>query len=264
MSIVKTPMETTIHKDKALGVLDNFLSGLIASGDPALLSKAEKISYWIEDYSKYLAFETSFKPESLKAYDRGDILKVDLGFNIGSEQGGLHYAVIVGKNNSLYGRNVQIVPLTSVKPQKDVSHLPAGQIYIGNEIFNSLIKDISTRLDAGIRESDDLKTISELISKELDAGPDDDKISDPENRLEEVKRRLSILGQETKWLGKAHKEVMKMKKGSIALVSQITTISKIRIVDPRTCRGILNKVRLSSSSLDAIDKGVLEVLTGGK
>ena len=44
-----------------------------------------------------------------------------------------------------------------------------------------------------------------------------------------------------------------MNKGSIALVSQITTISKIRIYDPKTNFDILSKIKLSNENLDLID-----------
>lgn len=44
-----------------------------------------------------------------------------------------------------------------------------------------------------------------------------------------------------------------MKCGSIALVNQITTISKIRIYDPKTDHDILSGIRLSNEKLDLID-----------
>ncbi len=34
---------------------------------------------------------------SLRRYKRGEIVKVHLGFNVGSEEGGLHYAVVLDK-----------------------------------------------------------------------------------------------------------------------------------------------------------------------
>ena len=45
------------------------------------------------------------------------------------------------------------------------------------------------------------------------------------------------------------KEISKMKKGSIALVSQITTISKQRIYDPKTSSDILANLRVSGNTL---------------
>lgn len=44
-----------------------------------------------------------------------------------------------------------------------------------------------------------------------------------------------------------------MKSGSIALVGQIKTISKIRIYDPKTNDDVLSKIKLSSETLDKID-----------
>ena len=41
-------------------------------------------------------------------------------------------------------------------------------------------------------------------------------------------------------------EIKNMKKGSIALVNQITTISKIRIYDPKRNDDVLSKIRLSN------------------
>lgn len=50
-----------------------------------------------------------------------------------------------------------------------------------------------------------------------------------------------------------------MKEGSIALVNQITTVSKIRIYDPRNLRGVLAGVSLSAESMEKINKKVKEL-----
>lgn len=52
-----------------------------------------------------------------------------------------------------------------------------------------------------------------------------------------------------------------MKKGSIALVNQITTISKQRIYYPKSSKDLLAGVRLSNSSLDLLDKKINELFT---
>ena len=57
-------------------------------------------------------------------------------------------------------------------------------------------------------------------------------------------------------------EVNKMKIGSIALVCQIRTISKMRIYDPKTNFDILSGVKLSSEKLDLIDHEILQSFTG--
>jgi len=59
-------------------------------------------------------------------------------------------------------------------------------------------------------------------------------------------------------------EVSKMKMGSIALVKQIRTISKIRIYDPKTNFDILSNVKLSNERLDMIDNEIIKNFTGCK
>lgn len=48
-----------------------------------------------------------------------------------------------------------------------------------------------------------------------------------------------------------------MKNNSVALLNQITTISKQRLFDI----DILHKIKLSSSTLDVIDKTIIEFFT---
>ena len=57
-------------------------------------------------------------------------------------------------------------------------------------------------------------------------------------------------------LEKMRKEITKMKKGSIALTSQITTISKIRVYDPKSDYDILSGIKLSNEKLDLIDNEI--------
>ena len=55
-----------------------------------------------------------------------------------------------------------------------------------------------------------------------------------------------------------------MKRGSIALVPQIRTISKIRIYDSKTKHDILSNVKLSNEKLDMIDAEIIQLYTGKK
>lgn len=54
MSKEKTNEELLAHKYSAIEKLDTYLTTLIASGDPKLRSKADKIDYWIEDWVTFL------------------------------------------------------------------------------------------------------------------------------------------------------------------------------------------------------------------
>jgi hypothetical protein len=52
-----------------------------------------------------------------------------------------------------------------------------------------------------------------------------------------------------------------MRAGSIALVNQITTISKIRIYDPKTDADILSGIKMSNEKLDLIDREIMKSFT---
>ena len=47
--------------------------------------------------------------------------------------------------------------------------------------------------------------------------------------------------------------------GSIALVNQITTVSKIRIFDPRDLKGVLSGVSLSEENMEKINQKVKDL-----
>ena len=64
---------------------------------------------------------------------------------------------------------------------------------------------------------------------------------------------------EVDYLDKIGEEISHMKEGIIALVNQITTISKIRIFDPRNLKGVLAGVSLSQESMEKINQKVKEL-----
>ena len=67
----------------------------------------------------------------------------------------------------------------------------------------------------------------------------------------------NVIKEEQKYIDKMSKEINKMKQDSIALINQITTISKQRLFDDI----ILRKVYLSSNSLDLIDNQIIKFFT---
>ena len=62
--------------------------------------QAKLLTYWLNDWNeKFLKNEKQFDPKKLIKYRRGNIVSVHLGYNIGSEQGGLHYGLVIDNNN---------------------------------------------------------------------------------------------------------------------------------------------------------------------
>ena len=61
------------------------------------------------------------------------------------------------------------------------------------------------------------------------------------------------------YLEKIGLEISRMKNGSIALVNQITTVSKMRIFDPRNLKGVLSGISLSEENMEKINEKVKEL-----
>ena len=68
---------------------------------------------------------------------------------------------------------------------------------------------------------------------------------------------IKIIEKQKKYIEKMEDEISKMKQDSIALVNQITTISKQRIFKDTVRRN----VRVSNESLDLIDKQIIKFFT---
>ena len=220
-------INTVAHKQIALNQLDSLLTYHINNNN---LKKANLLSYWFEDFAKYNLAEESFNPKLLKKYKRGSIIKANLGFNVGNEEGGLHYCIVLDKANAMSSGALTIIPLTSIKENKKYN---SSTINLGSEIYLNL------------------KKICDKMSKELSKEYTDIwKL--PAEKVEQF-------NNDFKYIKKVEKEIAKMKKGSIALVSQITTISKQRIYDPKTSADILANLRVSDDTLDLIDSKVKEL-----
>lgn len=157
-----------IHKDKSLNRLNlSFLNHIELSE----YKKSHLLAYWINDFSTYHDEERTFDVTKSGVFHRGDIIKVNLGFNIGSELGGLHYCVVLNKKDNPKNGVLNIVPLTSKKENKKY---PKSCVYLGNELYNILNQNIekeNERLNQLLVKLNDLeeipKTIQELLLKEM-------------------------------------------------------------------------------------------------
>ena len=278
MSRVFTKEDVIQNKKEAIKSLNNLLELYI--NDPSLnhLKKAHLISYWIKDYAHLIKFEETFDPTKNLAYKRGNIVKLNFGFNIGSEYGGLHYGIVLDNKNNHNSPVLTIIPLTSIKDNKPVHN---NSVNLGNEIYHSLKlkydtiskslkdqeKDIADTLalletllelsKKSLAEIDQCKTSSENFSKNLDDAKDYLQAAD---RLKIIwDEKLKHNSNEQAYLNKIGAEISQMKEGSIALVNQITTVSKMRIFDPRNIKGVLAGISLTEESMKKINNKVKEL-----
>ncbi len=119
------------NKNEAIKNITDYLDSCLATDDNISIKKANIISYWLKDYINYIKEENNFNPVNLKTYERGDVIKVNLGFNIGSELGGLHYCVVIDKKNNRNSPVITVIPLSSQKTDK----INKNSIILGNDIY---------------------------------------------------------------------------------------------------------------------------------
>ena len=263
------------QKHNALQKLDTLLSDFIESSDSHLNKKASLLSYWINSYIKYIHDENCFDSTKLKSYKRGDIIKLNFGFNVGSEYGGLHYAIVINNHNPRNSSVLTVIPLTSHKEGEEIH---PNDVFLGNEIYRNLKIKYDTISQNLQREKEEIDKTLLLVDTLFDLMKDklNDYDTDPVTNkaaLNEAKQYLTSVAELKQDLNRRNKqnndasaqlnkigaEIKRMKIGSIALVEQITTVSKMRIYDPRNAHGVLSGIRLSPESLDKVNNKIKEL-----
>lgn len=236
------------------------------SSDPKLVKKASLLSYWLIDYTRMIKKEETFNPAFAKKYKRGDIIQVHLGFNIGSEEGGLHYAVVVSNFNPATSDTLTVVPLTSKKPDTKEYR---QNIDLGSTLYDQLKakydKAAPPKKDELNYYNDQLSTYHELLAELAQSNYNEQTNNEPLieclAKISDITRNIHILTNELEIINKIQEEINHMKEGSIALVGQITTISKIRIYNPTKQKDSLKGIKLLPEQLDLLDAKIIELYT---
>lgn len=136
MSNIELKNDAIIHKDKSLNRLDlSFLKHI----ELEEYKKSALLAYWINDFAVYHDAERTFNISKSGVFSRGDIVKVNLGFNIGNELGGLHYCVILNKYDNTRNGTLNVIPLTSKKANKKYD---SSTVNLGNELYCILQKNL--------------------------------------------------------------------------------------------------------------------------
>lgn len=313
-------------KKRVLKDLDNLITGYMNSPDKEQYKQAANLVYWFKDFNKYTLEKPQFNPNRLLRYSKGQIIKVNLGFNVGNEMGGMHYAIVLDNRNKKTSGTITVIPLTSVKfneqgemkkyNEEYVVHL-GTEVYdklstkfnehyieakkqiedfgkIGKRVFTTILEkysvDVEYLLDTEISTEDIFKLLNAaynrtltpykrykgfidieqknienidynqrvIIKKRIDSflkkrESEFDLLMSP---LSKASRCADTAEKNIEILKKVEVEIDKMKKGSIALVGQITTVSKQRIYDPRTMRDVFPGVKISPKKVKEIDEKI--------
>lgn len=266
--------EIVKNKKKAIRSLNALLENYLNSDDEDLHNKANKLSFWLSTYSNYIKNEKIFNPTKQISYKRGDIVKVNFGFNVGAEYGGLHYAIVIDNKNDHSSPCVTVIPLTSGTEEETYR----TDIFLGNELYRKvqekqkqIIKNLREKINnlENAREMVTIasNTITELMqqinsgntSSKNDINVVLDKMREIEEKDREIQDEINKYEKEIDKLRKVNAELEKMKDGSIALMKQITTVSKARIFTPKKSGDSLYGISLSTQNMKKVNKRLQEL-----
>lgn len=258
MSKPLTQIEVINHKKVAIKALNSLLEKYINSGDTSLLKKADLISYWVESFSNYVDFESKFDSSRLIRYSRGDVIRVNFGFNIGKELGGLHLAVVLDNDNKQSADVITVLPLSSSSGKT----IHERSVDLGTELYTK-ITSVQDKLILDLKaEMEELKRIYYALQLALQESDNEkDALSNPIELQKELDGKIKSLNETLIRAEKNRFEISKLKSGSMAVTNQITTVSKQRIYTPKKSEDFLYGISLSTTAMEKINRKILELYT---
>lgn len=275
MSSTKNTKDIQIHKSTTITNFSAFLDSLINSPEPTDPKRADLICYWLKDFQQYLSQEKEFDAKRIKSYKRGDVIKVNLGFNVGSEQGGLRYAIVLDKENRHNAKTITIIPLSSQKANKPIND---RDIFLGQELYNRLKAKYDSAFEALTQRRKDcdekmknvtltLGILRKILTNTSDIAsdtPDEhdsikELIATQTENLNHYHKEEQQIHEEEQSLQKISAELHRMRNGSVAKIEQITTISKQRIYDPKKSGDVLDGIRFSDAAMEKINQKLKEL-----
>lgn len=245
------------NKKQAIKSIDKLLESYINDPTGNYLKKASLLSKWLKQYVNYVRFEEKFEPKKNISYKRGDIVFVNFGFNIDAEFGGEHYAVVIDKENAHNSSTITVIPLSSFK-QKNELH--PNDLYLGNELYEKLQIKLKTLTSTLREEHTRISTLLKFIESKLSPEQTADDYSEIIALLSNLEKQQEHLHLEIIEAEKIKKELLTLKKGSVAKIRQIRTISKMRIYNPKHTSDPLFGIRYSEETMKLINEKLKEFL----
>lgn len=253
MSIEITKEDVILHKKKAIKKVNNLLEMYINNPETKYLKKANLLSYWLENFSDYIKEEANFNPKELISYKRGDVVKVNFGFNVGSEHGGLHYAIVLDNNNLHSSPVVTVVPLSSGSADTTYQR----DVFLGQELYIKMHAKNKSLLDNARKKYNENNDIMLALNKTIQEAEKTGMTREQSQNIDEVlsnlRKRQEEVNKDIYLLEKLSREISHMKQGSIALMEQITTISKMRIYVPKKSSDTLFGISFSAEAMEKIN-----------
>lgn len=188
-----------------------------------------------------MAEQHTNKRQRYHKYKRGQFVIVRFGKRIGTEFSGTHPAIVISKEDNLFSGNITVIPLTS---KHHSQYLELGEL-LDKSVYSKLGKGVAKEIFT-IKEVRDILDTSENLDEAV-------------FRMSEL--NLPVINDYIKYYQQLTDKYESMFKQSYTVVSQITTISKSKIVKPINKLDPLNELIISNSTLDKIDSELLSQFT---
>ena len=237
--------------NKAKSNYDNFIDDQHGQNH-----KCAQVGYWLKKHSNHMLSEKNRTRGKNIVYRPGTLIRVDFGVNVGSELSGSHFAVVLNKSDNEFNNVVNVVPLTS----KNGRH----RIDIGFEVFDRVIEECKVQSKNVFKNRDEFDKFYELFNKiqkleeatpelepllssllslmcsrfgetfdldEFHSKDDDDRnkwLDEIIAKYKNYMRDLTIQIEDLSKVLKTYSE--KYRNNTYADVTQITTVSKLRIM----------------------------------
>ena len=187
------------------------------------------------------------KRQRYHKYKRGQFVIVRFGNGTGNEFSGTHPAIVLNKNDNPYNGVLTVVPLSS-KPHKH--YLELGEI-LDKNIYNLLMLSMKKLLFSNIEVIEILK--KHHANKEL---------NNDENYIKEIYEQIHKidppgLREDYEKFVQLYNKYNSMLTSSYAVITNVVTISKYKIVKPINDLDPLKSLTVSTSILNKIDSEII-------
>lgn len=226
--------------------------------------------------------ENEGKAYKYQKYKRGSLVMVNFGTNIGYELSGNHFAVVINHDDNYKNGVVTVIPLTS-KEKKQYLKLNDSILDLvlhAQNKYIDMLQESQKIHNTHKKEYEDTLLITKTnINKIKSIMSEDDYLSKHNEILDKMFQetneyidKLDGLQQITEKESKEIQENMnklfdvlekynEKNKESYAMVKNITTISKLKILKPINKFDPIGQIYVSNDSLNKIDQKLIENFT---
>lgn len=230
--------------------------------------RVSRLPNWIDFYGKTLLNEKRYK--FYNKFSQGTVVTIDYGVPVGGEMSGIHFAIVLSKNNTQYKKTVLAIPLSSHN-NKDWISLGKDILYQAQLSMDDQLLCLKAKVQSLERKITDLtndikNSENELIRFRALKNPSKKDINKIKSNIKKYKNDLTLFIKDKNSLlvevDKFKKELNhlnKYNKNSYACLDLISSVSKLKI-KKFSHYGINSNISISDENLKLLKKRIKEFI----